>query len=189
MSALLGVISSSKPTLNATVVGSPTISKDFIVSGFDPNSYLLIPFNNNSDSFELQIKFQRYQDSPTFTDVLIAGTIALGFTSRWWLWCLNIDTGSLSYSYSDYNKWIWVRIKYTKATNNLLIKFSYTGRFVGEEVTMFNSSLNSVLNILRIAFGGGGGGGDREYMVGEIDMKECWIKSLDGTQTFWKGVI
>lgn len=70
MSALLSMMmSGKKQSLNATIVGNPTISSDFIVSGFKITStnnlsgdYLIIPTTQDYTSgWEFSTKIMLYQ--------------------------------------------------------------------------------------------------------------------------------
>lgn len=52
-------IAQSQGTLNAEIVGTPTISDDFILSNFDSSNYLKFnPTSPNNNAFEIRVKFR-----------------------------------------------------------------------------------------------------------------------------------
>ena len=52
-------IAQSQGTLNAEIVGTPTISDDFILSNFDSSNYLKFnPTSPNNNAFEIRAKFR-----------------------------------------------------------------------------------------------------------------------------------
>lgn len=52
-------IAQSQGTLNAEIVGTPTISDDFILSNFDNSNYLkFVPTSPNNNVFEIRVKFR-----------------------------------------------------------------------------------------------------------------------------------
>lgn len=178
----------SNKELNATVIGSLDISNNFIVKGFSASNNLQIDTDiQSTDSFELQLKYQRLYASGSSTENLIMfGTQQLGISTtshKWWLWFSNVDEGASSNNFLDLEKWIWVRVKYDTSTSKIKVDFSFTGEFDGEEKTMFDSSVSQGVDINNIYITTN----TLEYMSCEIDMKECWLKINNSFA--WTGVV
>lgn len=174
--------------INATVVGNPTISNDFIVSNFlgNTNYVYTTTFDlSSSDNWVAQVKVNRHSSSGTLTQTTIRFHDGndnfmgqLGWSrsqGRWWVWFCSIDNGLNSSFGRDTNTWYWFRLVYSNGY--FTVKLSTTGAFEGEEVTMLTTtSVSNYKIIKKIIFGSSL---DGEYLSGEIDMKECWLKIND----------
>ena len=182
-------------TLNATVVGNPTISDDFIISNFLGTTnyvYTTISGLSSSDNWVAQVKVQRTGIMVGTNDVIrfhdgndnFMGQLGYSYSQvKWWCWFCSIDKGiATSYAYSDYNVWYWFRLSYSNGY--LTVKLSTTGAFEGEEDTLTYSYVSNYRIIEKLIFGTTM---DGEYLVGAIDMKECWFKINDNIA--WQGVI
>lgn len=184
----------SKGTLNATVVGNPTITDDFIVSGFSQESiqssngnYLIIPTTQEyTQNWEFVIKI-RFPSIPNQTSMFLsrheevnlgitAGVSSSGRLAGW---------GSSGSSVSA-NTWYWVKFSFGTTSISQLQSISTDGiNFINGtsgngNLTKFG--LNQFIgrtqrnnNYAYIAFNG------------EVDMKETYLKAND--EIVWKGVI
>ena len=179
-------------TLNATVVGSPTISSDFVVSNINLNNYLYI--NNvqipTSDNFTIQLKFQRKDGGSVPTQPIIwLNTLGqIGFSTYrgyWWFWWFGVDAGA-SNTTAGLGKdiWYWLRIV-SFSSGETKFYISTTGAFAGEEVLLLSATRTTSGTITSFRLGCS----NSEYINADIDMKECWAKKTDGTYTYWQGVI
>lgn len=200
----------SKGTLNATVVGNPTITDDFIVSGFSfsggtsslTGDYLMADLGQDYRTehgilFEFVIKIKIYSfpagqytynyafgSKNDSTDGASGGVKYGGY--------LCFDTSSAGYiSNENLNKWVWA--KYTNfyanswsGTGNLKVVYSYNG----VDFTYGSGDFGmgylyrhcSIGRYLRNV-----NYGSQFAFDGEIDMKETYLKI--GDEIVWQGVI
>lgn len=177
--------------LNYTVVGSPTISSDYVASGFSSSNYLTIgsfPFNT-ADSWEIRFKITTSNLSGT---QFILGTwknsnsIVVGISNsklQWWLssntgsWSIASDAGSYAVSA---NTTYYVKAMYANGVYTLLA--STDGSTWTTSSSISNASKitgGSVLNV-------GTAWENSEIYAGSIDLKDFYI-NINGTEV-WRAV-
>ena len=136
-------INNGKRTLNATIVGSPTISSDFIASGFSASNYLSFPIvsPNGNKSWKVRIKFRFTQlsdttimDAPSDQENFRLGVGTNGLQSNE-LNCLFSDGGGwlnsgdydLGIKYENANEWWWLELGYNATSEKLFVNKSLDG--------------------------------------------------------------
>ena len=123
-------------TLNITQVGSPTISDNFIASGFSASNYLSFPIvSPEGNSWKVRVKFRFTQlsdtaimDAPSDQENFRLGIGTNGLQSKE-LNCLfsagggwlNSGDYDLGIKYETANEWWWLEIGYNRTTEKLFV--------------------------------------------------------------------
>lgn len=180
--------------LNATVIGNPTISDDYIVSNFSASNKLGLPMTlDPTQPYEIQIKFKLNSS----TDADNRGLIGVTTSGIFCFWINR--TGKIVFNTSN-STTDWT-ISQLESTDALSANTYYWGRaiFTGTKYELYLStdginwaledSVNSSIpanngNPLTLYLGNMHPG--NWYLKGSMDLKECYIKS---NNTFlWQGV-
>lgn len=189
------IASGGSGTLNAEIVGTPTISDDFILSNFDDSNYLkFVPTSPNGKKYTWTMKFKvgtlsksgyLYQESPSNSGIKlgyntnsagaqgIAILIAKGNSaSSWW------NTGSSSWYqaktvYTTADQWMWVRVEYSLNTSTnrdgMKLRLSTDGTTFTDAISMEQTPNEITFARLDYEIIGAG---DSSNTI-EIDLKEC----------------
>lgn len=187
MSKLVSMLMMRKSggTLNATVVGNPTITDDFIVSGFSQENtqslngnYLIIPttqdYNSNWE-FATKIKISALTSNIT-TITKINDNFSLQLNKNGKIYSYYSDGFSLSL-----NTWTWV---ICSQENGLRISTDGVNYSTSVEIP------NSIIFVKEQPLGRGIRNvkyNESAFVYGEIDMKETYLKV--NNEIVWQGVI
>ena len=183
-------IAQSQGTLNAEIVGTPTISDDFILSNFDNSNYLKFhPENPYQKNWVLTTKFRvadltkkgcLFMCSPDQTGIKLSygedgsgqyGMSAIvtdGTGNTWW----NLIGGYIVPNvYTTANQWMWVKVTFTinpQTQQEDLVLYTSTD---GENYTQKKvNSFFSGANIVNLSYEQVGTGDSNNTI--EIDLKE-----------------
>lgn len=208
MSKLLSMMMSSSSgvgTLNAEIVGTPTISDDWILSNFDSSNYLkFVPTTSNLTDFTFTTKFKvsdLSKEGHIFQCVPDQSGINFGYATdgsgtnglsvlvtdhsntSYWGNAINGTTGyRISNAYTVANQWMWIKIEVTN----------------GQDIKVYSSTDGTTYTKIHdvTAIYGTGNFGQLQYeIIGgneaistgiEIDLKEVKMY-VDGT-LFWEAV-
>lgn len=184
-------IAQSQGTLNAEIVGTPTISDDFILSNFDNSNYLKFnPANPYQKNWTITTKFRvadltkkgcLFMCSPDQKGIKLSygddGSGQSGMSliitdssgSSWW----NLIGGyTASNVYTTANQWLWVKVTFTIDAQppnqaDLVLLTSTDGENYTEKLrnTYFNGA-----NLVNLSYEQVGTGDSNNTI--EIDLKE-----------------
>lgn len=188
---------STKVFENYTVVGSPTISSEYIASGFTKNDYLTQDlFNINYHHFEIVFKVYGYStshgnplcsknNSQSWLSRIVVntnGTITVGLSNNNSSWnvCNFTTSGAI-----PNNTWLWIKIKWDGTA--YVVSYSTdketwtelgratTGNYYGQNLSKLFSSNDTGSSGLKNGYGG------------QVDLKECYL-SIDDMKA-WQGAV
>ena len=198
-------IAQSQGTLNAEIVGTPTISDDFILSNFDSSNYLkFVPTTSNLTDFTFTTKFKvsdLSKEGHIFQCVPDQSGINFGYATdgsgtnglsvlvtdhsntSYWGNAINGTTGyRISNAYTVANQWMWIKIEVTN----------------GQDIKVYSSTDGTTYTKIHdvTAIYGTGNFGQLQYeIIGgnetistgiEIDLKE--VKMYVSGTLFWEAV-
>lgn len=187
------------PKLNAEIVGSPTITDDFIVSNFSGSNYLKtkesFPVVNFGAEHIIEFNVKVYPTSISNYDHNImhsypAGSLKFAVNRGKKFQIMQIGIGEIftNSNTCSVNTWYWVKATFQYFANGsakMSLCNSTDGTTWINLVETTNNNPTAIIpnNIFRIGLSEGYG----EYFVGKIDMKETNI--MIDNQYWWKGVI
>ena len=203
MSKLLSMMMESSGggrALNATIVGNPIVSSDFVVSNFYQNSYTsttgnYLIANLNEDlaplankKFNFTIKFKPYS-APTQDYNYMGITGFYNNNSPLYVWLTKNNKIGITYT-SDIgttavlNTWNWLRFYNDGSFNTYIIQTSLDGETFTTTYTAGLYKIQKNFPIGRVISTSNFAG---SAFNGEIDMKETFIE-YDNNMV-WQGVI
>ena len=192
--------SAKAPKLNAEIVGSPTISDDFIVSNFSSNNYLKtkeqFPVVNFGAEHIIEFNSKVYPtlispyDDHNIMHSYPAGNLkfAVNRGKKFQIMQLGIGEIFTNSNTCSVNTWYWVKATFqyfADGSAKMSLCNSTDGTTWINLVEKTNNNPTAIIpnNIFRIGISEG----DGEYFVGKIDMKETNV--MIDNQYWWKGVI
>lgn len=195
-----------KKRINATIIGNPTISNDFIVTNFSRTSYLRIPIDfmtSNTDSFKIHTKGRILNgfgtDSSRYDNLIFFDTTITGYYGIQ----LKINRFKKVFSSSGITDSAWIID--TEGSTTLITNAWYYINYIyipniGININLSSDNINWTTEISY--------SGNAQWITGqipyigycprlsqsyqrfdycEIDMKEYYIEK--NNQIIWQGVI
>lgn len=188
-------------SINATVIGTPTISNDFIVSNFAANNYLYIPTNftlTSNDVIQFNVKAKRTGNHTG--GILLAtavysvrekfGKFEIGGNKEWELYYDTCHVLANAGYYTTINTWYWYRIIIDNNTKTISMYGSTTGQYNGEQDLIISGTFTDIISSWYFRIGSDGGNssslGWGNFWDGQIDFKETNLKINDNI--IWQGI-
>ena len=188
-------------SINATVIGTPTISNDFIVSNFAANNYLYIPTSfilTSNDVIQFNAKAKRTGNRTG--GILLAtavysvrekfGKFEIGGNKEWELYYDTCHVLANAGYYTTINTWYWYRIIIDNNTKTISMYGSTTGQYNGEQDLIISGTFTDIISSWYFRIGSDGGNssslGWGNFWDGQIDFKETNLKINDNI--IWQGI-
>ena len=176
-------------SVNYSVVGSPTVSSDYVATGFSSLDYLSVAknFPTSYSSFEMVFKF-KYSNTADYQTIfgMNDSGIRIGtYMNRIKVWGIG---GSEGTTYITLDTPYWVKLVYDNGTYSYYL--STTGAFAGEETLEFTNTSSEKAGGNAFALGvhyQTGTGAVWVMTYGTIYLKDCYI-NIDG-ERWWTGAV